>query len=207
MGSKFKIKFKVEKLELEIEGNREDVPLITQALGQQVSGLLAPASDIVQGEITENYDLPQLSSEEKPKTRRKSSIRQPSQKSTSSISNVKSKETAVDWKHNSSKWGNPQQSWSTIKKSIWLLYVVLKETAISEISGRMISATFNKHFRQSGEIRTGQINRDLGKAKGEKPALISENTIKTPSAWYLTIEGEKRAKALISEALGKIQSN
>lgn len=56
MGSKFKIKFKVEKLELEIEGNREDVPLITQALGQQVSGLLAPASDIVQGEITENYD-------------------------------------------------------------------------------------------------------------------------------------------------------
>ncbi|MEH2257179.1 hypothetical protein [Nostoc sp.] len=70
MANKFKIKLKVTGFELEVEGSREDVPFMAQAVGQQMSGLLIPASNIVEGEIIENKDLPQLASEAKPKTRK-----------------------------------------------------------------------------------------------------------------------------------------
>lgn len=203
MANKFKIKLKVTGFELEIEGNREDVPLMAQAVGQQMSGLLTPASNIVEGEIIENNDLPQLSSEAKPKARKKRSSRQYSQTSTTSTLNGKGKAVALDWKHEPLKWGTPQQEWSTADKSIWLLYVVSKEVSVSELTGNEISTTFNKHFRQSGQIKTGQINRDLGKAKGKKPALVSENTTKNPPAWFLTHEGEKCVQELIVQAGGQ----
>lgn len=207
MANKFKIKLKVTSFELEIEGSREDVPFMTQAVGQQMSGLLIPASNIVEGEIIENKDLPQLPSEAKPKSRKKRSSRQYSQISTNSTLNGKGKASALDWKHDPSKWGNPQQDWSTTDKSMWLLYVVHRETEVLELTGSEISTTFNKHFRQSGQISTGQINRDLGRAKGKKPALVSENTTKNPSAWFLTTEGEKCVQQLIAQARGQIQNN
>lgn len=202
MGNKFKIKLKLTGFELEIEGSREDVPLMAQAVGQQMTGLLTPASNVVEGEILEQKDLPQLPSEAKPKARKKRSSRQYSQTSANSTLNGKSKAQALDWKHDPSKWGIPQQDWSTTDKSIWLLYVVSQEGIVSELAGNQISTTFNKHFRQSKEITTGEINGDLGKAKVKTPALVAENTTNNPSAWYLTYEGEKRALELITQALG-----
>ena len=206
MANKFKIKMKLTGFELEIEGSREDVPLMAQAVGQQISSLLTPASNIVEGEIIENNDLPQLPSEAKPKTRKKRSSRQSSQNSTNSTLNGKGKTEAIDWKHNPTNWGNPQQDWSTTDKSIWLLYVVHKETQVAELTGSEISKTFNKHFRQSGQITTGQINRDLGRAKGKRPALVSEDTTKNPPAWFLTSEGKKVAQDLIVKSGGQIQN-
>lgn len=121
MGNKFKIKLKVTGFELEIEGSREDVPLMAQAVGQQMSGLLTPASNIVEGEIIENKELPPLPSEAKPKTRKKRSSRQYSQTSTNSTLNGKGKAVAFDWKHEPLKWGTPQQDWSTAFKDILLV--------------------------------------------------------------------------------------
>ncbi|MEH1905181.1 MAG: hypothetical protein V7L04_28335 [Nostoc sp.] len=207
MANKFKIKLKLTGFELEIEGSREDVPFMAQAVGQQMSGLLLPASNIVEGEIIENKDLPQLASEAKPKSRKKRSSRQYSQTSTNSTLNGKAKALAVDWKHDPSKWGNPQQDWSTTDKSMWLLYVVQIEAEVLELTGSEISTTFNKHFRQSGQISTSQINRDLGRAKGKKPALVSDNATKSPSAWFLTTEGEKCVQQLIAQARGQIQND
>ena len=48
--SKFKVKLKLQGLELEIEGSRDDMHLIGQNLGQQMAGLLQPAGAIVEGQ-------------------------------------------------------------------------------------------------------------------------------------------------------------
>ncbi|AFY65912.1 hypothetical protein [Geitlerinema sp. PCC 7407] len=203
MANKFKVKLKVTGFELEIEGSREDVPLMAQAVGQQMSGLLLPASGIAEGEIIEDKTLPQVTLESQSKPQRKQVNRRRSTTSAKSASSRKNSVVAIDWKHDSMKWGIPQQDWTTANKSIWLLYVVSKEAGVSELTGREISTTFNKHFRQSGQLKTGYINRDLGKAKGSngKVALVSEDATKNPSAWFLTQEGEKRAQELISKAL------
>jgi Tfp pilus assembly major pilin PilA len=161
VSNKFKIKLKVTGFELEIEGNREDVPLMAQAVGQQMSGFLIPASGIVEGEIIEDKTLPQATIESQSKPQKKQTNRRRSTTSTKSASNSKKTADAIDWKHNPMKWGSPQQDWTAADKSIWLLYVVSKESNISELTGSEVSTTFNKHFRQSGQIKTGQINRDL----------------------------------------------
>lgn len=209
MANKFKIKLKVTGFELEIEDSRDDVPLMAQAVGQQMSGLLLPASSVVEGEMIEDKSLPQPTPEPQLKPRKKRSNRQHSSTSTNSTQNGKNKTSAIDWKHDPLKWGTPQQDWTTANKSIWLLYVVSKEANVPELTGSEISATFNKHFRQSGQIQAGQINRDLGQSKGAKgkPALISENAIKSPSTWYLTHEGEKRAQELVVKAIGQNGNN
>ena len=205
MANKFKIKMKVTGFELEVEGSREDVPLMAQAVGQQMSGLLLPASGIVEGEIIDDKSLPQATLESQPKPRKKQTNRRRSKTSTKSTPSSKNPTVALDWKHNPNKWGFPQQDWTTADKSIWLLYVVSKEASTTELTGSEISATFNKHFRQSGQIKTGYINRDLGKAKGAngKTALVSEDATKSPSAWFLNQEGEKRAQELVTKALGQ----
>jgi hypothetical protein len=111
----------------------------------------------------------------------------------------------IDWRHDPSKWGSPQQGWVTSDKAIWLLYVVSKEVNVSELNARVITNTFNKHFRQAGQLFVGNINRDLGKLKGRSPAVIAEDTIKDPPAWFLTDAGIKHAQGLIAQSIG--QSN
>lgn len=70
------------------------------------------------------------------------------------------------------------------------------------MSGPTIVATFNKHFRQSGQLTTGNVNRDLGVLKGKSPSQIGEDATKEPSAWFLTTEGKTSARKLVQEALG-----
>jgi hypothetical protein len=50
--SKFSIKMKLQGLELEIEGAREDASLISRTLGQQFAGLLQPVGAIIDGEAS-----------------------------------------------------------------------------------------------------------------------------------------------------------
>jgi hypothetical protein len=49
--SKFMIKLKLQGLELEIDGSREEMPNITQNLGRQIAGMLQPAGAIIEGEV------------------------------------------------------------------------------------------------------------------------------------------------------------
>lgn len=60
--SKFTIKVKLQGLEIEVEGTREDAPRIASQLGKQIGGLLqAPAtlasgngSSVLEGEVLRN---------------------------------------------------------------------------------------------------------------------------------------------------------
>jgi hypothetical protein len=104
---------------------------------------------------------------------------------------------AIDFKNDPTKNGAPLQSWSTLDKAIWLLYVLQAEMMISELSASEVAETFNKHFKQQGKIRSSNISRDFGTQKAGAKALVGENNAVTPAKWYLTEEGSKVAQRLI----------
>ncbi|WP_426398360.1 hypothetical protein ACN9M1_06410 [Ralstonia sp. R-29] len=203
--SKIKIKMKLTGFELEIEGSREDVPAISQSLGRQLAGLMQPPDAIIDGKAS--HDLPpaaaifpaldgdnEVAARRKPRRRRAVSP--------AGVTDVEDS-SAVDWRHDASKYGSPSQSWNTANKALWTLYVVAQETDEKELSGRRIAATFNKHFRQAKAVTVTNVNRDLGRLKLKKQSHVSEDTTKNPSAWYLTEEGNKHVQGLIAEALGR----
>lgn len=201
--SKFRVKLKLQSLELEIEGTREDASLLNRNIGQQVAALLEPISGIIEGEAIADRapNLPSpaqiINGAGRKNRRRKQAPSIGGEAEAASIS-------AVDFVLSPEKFGTPTQQWSTSDKVVWLLYVLDANKSGSEFSTRVIVETFNKHFKQSGTVVTGNVNRDLGRLKSvSKPALVGENTTKTPSAWYLTDEGRRRAQALIAESLGQ----
>lgn len=204
--SKFKLKMKLQGLELEIEGSREDASLMSDNIGQQIAGLLRPVSNIIDGE-TESHassspsprviSLPMGGSNKKTYRRRQGA---PSSSSNDAAA------PAIDFKHTPEKFGNPKQQWKTAQKASWLLYVVQETTGVNELTTKSIVDTFNKHFRQFGKITTSNVTRDLGKLRSATPTPIGEDTTKTPSTWYLTDEGRKQAQASVADALGQGQA-
>ncbi len=204
--SKFKLKMKLQGLELEIEGSREDASLMSDNIGQQIAGLLRPVSNIIDGE-TESHassspsptiiSLPTGGSNRKPHRRRQGASSSSSNDATAPV---------IDFKHAPEKFGNPKQQWKTAQKASWLLYVVQETTGANELTTKSIVDTFNKHFRQFGKITTSNVTRDLGKLRFVTPTPIGEDTTKTPSTWYLTDEGRKQAQASVADALGQIQA-
>lgn len=199
--AKFRMKLKMQALELEIEGAREDASLINRNIGQQIAGLLQPVTDIIEGEVTVerattlSTPAQALNGGSKKARRKRQGI--PTSGEAESAS-------AIDFVLSPERYGSPTQQWSTSDKTVWLLYVLDANQCGNEFSTRTIVETFNKHFKQSGTIKTGNVNRDLGRLKTvSKPPLVGENTTKTPSTWYLTDEGRKRAQALITDALGE----
>jgi hypothetical protein len=203
--SKFKITLKLTGLELQVEGSRDDVPLMTQAAGQQLAGLFGPASGVVEGEVITPSSSNQQNGSGTPeanKSKKKVSARSRNRVPGTPKSTGGDTQDVVDWIHDPAKWGSPQKKWSTRQKALWLLYVVAREMNVEGLSARAISKTFGKHFHQSGIIMVTNINRDLGLLKGKTPPEVAEDTTKVPSTWHLTSVGEQVAQALVAEALG-----
>lgn len=194
---KFKVRFKVEKLELEVEGEKDSVPEVTHALEKQMSSLLtspallAGAHPMPDGRPTTPHviELP---------TGRKSKRR------ASSKTQTETQEALPEFRHDPNKWGNPQQAWTTAEKSIWLLFVVKNQSETKELSASAIATLFNKHFRESGAIRRGNVWRDLGKCKSKSPPWVGEDATQDPYRWYLTETGDKVARDLVAKATGAV---
>jgi hypothetical protein len=198
--SKFKVKFKITGLELEIEGTREDVPLISRNLASQFGNVFSPAANIVQGtppstprELLEVIPAAPAAGQARSKR---------SSRRTSASADTTKVEKIFDWTHNVQEWGTPSQDWNPLQKSIWLLYVAKAQGVTGEMTSSQIANTFNKHFRQAGTIRPSNVSRDLGKAKTLAPAKVGEDSTKTPASWFLTVEGEKTAAELMNEGRG-----
>jgi hypothetical protein len=194
--TKFKIKMKLTGLELDIEGSREDIPLIAANLGQQLTGLLGPAAAIAAGTDESTRCDPAwapLPMVDEVKKRRKRATTPRSVDTQPDAANA-----PIDFRHDPAKFGTPKQSWKTSDKAVWLMHVVA-----AELSGAVIVATFNKHFRQAGTITVGNSNRDLGRLKSKSPAVVGEDTTRTPPRWFLTEEGTRQAMKLVADALGR----
>jgi hypothetical protein len=136
-------------------------------------------------------------------TRKKGKRRKPLS-SASGVSNAEVADAALTWSHDPAKYGTPDQSWNTATKSIWLLYVVSQVLQRTSMTAKQIEETFNKNFRQNGQIKNFNVTRDLGKAKSKgKTATVSEDAAKNPSEWFLTESGIRHAQELIASAESK----
>src|SRR6185437_10568255 len=173
---KFRLRLKVQALEVEIDGEREDLPAITSAINRQLGGL-------DKGQVIDAADLNKKSSSNR--SRRGNGAR-----------NVEGA-SPIDFRHDPPKYGNPLQSWNLTEKSIWLLAVLKGISQVNEISGPQIAATFNHYFKQTGRIHPPLVTRELGKARVQNPAPVGEDK----GLYYLTPEGDKQAQKLIQDAL------
>lgn len=205
MPHEFKVRFKIQNLELEIEGSREDIPVITQAVGQQFAGMLNPANVIVEGELIEENQGQQPPPQPQPENKSKRPTRSRSGRA-SSRSTTDGAPNIV-WTHDPDTWGTPKKKWNTATKSLWLLYVMTKDGTANELTAGQIANIFNQHFKQSGEIRPNNVARDLGKLKLEQPSPIKEDANSTPSRWSLAEPGLVRGSDLVEQAQGKSTSS
>jgi len=198
--SKFKVSLKIQGFELEIEGAREDASQISRNIGDQISAMLAPTGDIISGnEGGRSPKFTQIESTPVVVASPKRGKRKPAPTASGSDNG-----SAIDFQHSSDTFGNPRQEWKTADKALWLIFVVSRTVDVKGLSTRTIVETFNKHFRQSGAVTTSNVTRDLGRLKSkERPSPVGEDTTKSPSEWFLTDEGNKRAANLVLEALGK----
>lgn len=197
--SKFRIKMKLQGLELEIEGAREDAAAISQNIGAQLSSMMQPVTGIIDGEVPHkngfSNSAPQIINVTAKKPRR-------ARQSYGMPANDVEGSQALNFVSSPEKFGNPQQTWKTADKALWLIYVLQENELGTEFSTKTIVETFNTHFKQSGKITTSNVSRDVGRLKTKKPALVGENASSNPPTWFLVEEGRKRAQGLVAEALG-----
>lgn len=214
--AKFEIEFEVQEvriagLKIKVKGDREDAR-IAQALGQQLTGMLQPpVSNIIDVEPEQSRQpmLPGVESNIEPSKGKKNNVRRKRTANGTAHSAINGKEQAqaLEWKHDPTKWGSPQQAWSTAQKALWILYVAGNETEAKELNSTKLAETFNRQFRQAGQIRSQNISRDFGKFKLQVPALVAEDTTQNPPAWFLTEAGIREAQSLVASARGTANSN
>ena len=202
--AKFEVRLKLQGLELEIKGEREEIPQLTRNISGQLAGVFTPTALIAQAKESEVTVLEHgANGTPAPESNGGKPRRKPARRRQKDH-DAEDPSVAIDWVHDPAKWGAPQQSWSVADKSIWLLYVVVTgEKLRTELTGPAIATTFNKHFKQAGTVHPPNVTRELGKLKSGSPALVGENTTSEPTSWFLTHEGVKRGEQLVIDAKGQ----
>jgi hypothetical protein len=188
---KFRIRLKLQGLELEVDGDREDIPAITTAVSNQLTGMIIPAENFADGRKQlidgANNGAGVSGDDDKKKDRRG--------RRGGSRGSGEPAAAAIEYKHDGVKYGNPVQGWTLEEKCIWLLYILKKIANINEVSGPQLAATFNQYFKPAGKIHPPHVTIKLGKKKLENPPPIGEDK----GNYYLTDEGEKQADQLIKD--------
>ena len=188
---KFRIRLKVQGLELEVDGEREDIPAITAAVQQQFSGLILPAESMADGH-KQLADGGRWNGGEEEKTKGRGRKRGGGSRITDGAA-----AQAIEFRHDAAKYGNPLQSWDVTQKSIWLLFVIKSLTDTKEVSGPQLAATFKQYFKPAGKMHPPHVTRDLSRAKVQNPAPVGEDK----GLWFLTDEGDRQAQELIKSVL------
>src|SRR5579859_6575845 len=124
--SKFTIKVKLEKLEIEVEGSREDAPLIAKRVGQQMGGLLQPALL-----ATGNGNTPPNVVDAEVETENGAGKKKKGKKT----GGGRTAAELLNFVHDPSQYGSPQQAWTTTQKTIWFLHIVGKQANVTQLTG------------------------------------------------------------------------
>lgn len=196
--AKFRIRLKLQGLEFEVDGERQDVPAITHAVRQQLTSLIIPGEVITDGNQKQigngsNNGSGGNEDEETPKRR------QPRRAARGTGDGAAA--APIEFRHDGAKYGNPIQAWSLTEKLIWLLYVLNNTANVKEASGPQLAATFNHSFKQAGKIHPPHVTIHLGRAKMQNPPPIGQDK----DNYFLTNEGEKQAEQLIQNVLNLAQ--
>lgn len=192
---KFRFRVKLQGLEVEIDGEREDIPALTAAVEKQFGGLVLPAEVISDNnrQLIDASGKNGSGSSSEEESKRKRGLRRERRTATGDGAPA----VALEFRHDAANYGNPIQGWTVAEKCIWLLYVVKEITGTKEVSGPVLAATFNFYFKAAGRIHPPHVTRDLARAKVQNPAPIGEDK----GNYYLTDEGGKQAQQLIQNAL------
>lgn len=196
--AKFKMKFKVTGLELEIEGDRADIPLMTQNLGTQFAGMLEPAANIVEGESPSpksvtNDAKPAAQIEDKPgggRARRKNF----------SGGASGAPKTVITLTPDHDRWGTPSQDWTGVDKSVWLLHVLAESGHKGGATANELSQLFNEHFLQAGRLSRQNADRVLRDVSTGSDALVNRSNA---GKFVLVQKGSTRALALVQQVKPK----
>jgi len=181
--AKFRIRMKVQGFELEVDGEREDIPAITNAVKDQLGGLVISGEVVTDGRKQLEPGNRGATEDDKGGRRRNRSGGRSSEAAAAPI----------EFRHDPAKYGNPTQDWNAAQKCIWLLFVIEGTTGTKEVSGPQLAATFNSSFKASGKLHPPHVTRDLAKEKIKNPAPIGEDK----GLYYLTDEGKRQAQQLI----------
>jgi hypothetical protein len=188
---KFRLRVRVKELEVEIDGEREDLPAITSAVKHQLGSLTEGVEVVANGhkQLGGNDKGPVIDAADL----NKKGIRRPRGAGARNVEGA----SPIEFRHDAAKYGNALQGWSLTEKSIWLLGVLKGVAQANEVSGPQIAATFNHYFKQTGRIHPPLVTRELGKLKVQNPAPVGEDK----GLYYLTPEGDKQAQKLTQDAL------
>lgn len=177
------LKFEIGKLKVEV-GGEDSEEEITAALTEGLTRAISPVAEVLRPQLEASEptstNVVETSRGEKRRTRRTSRARGAS----STITNA-----ALDWKPNTTRYGNPDASWSSGKKALWLLDCYSKENGgtVAQPRGLTVQqmvATFNKHFPHTRTIQSSHVSRDFQKyAAGNLPKVVA-NRNEDPPVWY-----------------------
>ncbi len=191
--AKFRMRLKIQGFELEVDGEREDIPAITSAIQSQFAGFVQPAEMMVDRQ-KQLADPTKTIEGDAGRSISRSGKKRPGVTKGSTASAATQ---SIEFRHDAAKYGNPLQSWSVTDKSIWMLAVIKGITNTAEVAGPQVSATFNQYFKQAGKVHPPNVTRELGTAKMQNPAPVGEDK----GLWYLTAEGDRQAQVLIQSVL------
>jgi len=197
----FHIELELQGLKLKIRGSREDVPAAMHQIGRQVTGLLNPIAEVVEGEVVEETPSgkPEVIAGTPVTAAKKRTSRKPKRVSSTANGGGASSDDVVNWNHDPSKWGYPLKTWKGWEKAIWLLYVISQETSPSELTSSQIVQTFNAKFTSAGTLAHISVNRDLARRQMAPDLLVHQND----GRWKLLDNGVSMAQVLVAAALGK----
>ena len=95
------------------------------------------------------------------------------------------------------KYGTPQMSWSTAHKAIWFLYIVNEQAKMSELTAYNITKNFNKYFKASKTINSGNVMTALDKEKLKGAnSTVGTNVSEGTTKYFLTQAGIALAERL-----------
>ncbi len=188
--SKFTIKIELQGLKIEMEGTREDVPRLSQKVGEQIGNLIKPGMLLETGRsdpADSNENNNSATEKRKPRPRKGAG-------SSGARSSTEDIAVSID----PATHGSPSQEWNTAQKAIWFQYVV-RGTKSDGLTASVIANGFNKHFRVAGAINSGNVSRDLGKERLKGTgATVSADTNAGTAKYSLTDSGIKVAETLIT---------
>jgi hypothetical protein len=189
--AKYEMELELTGFKLRIKGERDDIPRLVDHAREQIAALVAPAANIISGQLPAHRETLNVTSDGSTKKRHRRSNGVP-----------KKEQPRVVFIHSPEKWGTPLQSWTPCNKILWMLYTLAQSSGTEEHSGPAIADLFNQHFKQAGLLKKNNVSRDLGTLKQKSIALVGENANNSPAIWFLTVEGVKEALKLVAEAGG-----
>lgn len=171
--AKVEIEFEITGLKLKIKGERDDAAQALSALQRQVAGMMQL------GAALPETNTPVPSSEgkliETPSEPVSGNARAVGKRGGRGGRSDRPTASALQFRHEAAKYGNPQQGWGNTDKMMWLMFVLQDGGVAQEVSGPQLAATFTYHFKGAGAVRPSHTTRELGRAKMRNPALVGED--------------------------------